>query len=248
MIILKSRAEIEKMRVVNLIVSDVIDALAEKICVGATTIELDRIAEEMIGSRGARPAFKGYRGYKHALCTSVNEEVVHGIPCKRELKEGDIIGIDCGVFYDGFYGDMAKTFPVGKISPEASMLLKVTEESLYKGIDAARAGNRLFDISAAIQNHVESAGFSVVRDFVGHGIGMSLHEDPQVPNLGEAGTGVKLRSGMVLALEPMVNTKDWKTKILEDNWTVVTADGGLSAHFEHSVAITENGPYILSRK
>ena len=247
MIILKSRAEIEKMRAANLVVCDCMDRISERIHPGVTTIELNRIAEEAILAAGARPAFKGYRGYQYTLCTSINEEVVHGIPGKRELKEGDIIGIDCGVLYGGFYGDMAVTFSVGNITPETSKLLKVTEGALYIGIDKARVGGRLFDISAAIQGHVEAAGFSVVRDFVGHGVGTSLHEDPQVPNFGEAGTGIKLRPGMVLALEPMVNTGDWKVKVLDDNWTVVTVDKSLSAHFEHSVAITESGPYILSK-
>jgi methionyl aminopeptidase len=247
MIILKSRAEIEKMRAANLIVRDVMNHLSEKICAGVTTIELDKIAADLIRGKGAKPAFLGYRGYSHTLCTSVNEEVVHGIPGKRALKDGDIIGVDCGVFYNGFYGDSAKTFAVGNVSVEAEKLLKVTEESLYIGIEKARVGNRLFDISAAIQKHVEASGFSVVRDFVGHGIGTSLHEDPQIPNFGEPGTGIKLREGMVLAFEPMVNIGGWKIKVLDDKWTVVTLDGSLSAHFEHSVAILMDGPYILSR-
>ncbi len=246
MIILKSISEIEKMRAANLVVRDVMDHMGAMVKPGVTTGELNRVAEEMIRSRQARPAFKGYRGYNHALCTSVNEEVVHGIPGPRALKEGDIIGIDCGVLLDGFYGDMARTFAVGHVADEAARLLKVTEESLYIGIDKARVGNRLFDISAAVQQHVESAGFSVVRDFVGHGIGTSLHEDPQIPNFGDTGTGVKLRAGMVFALEPMVNAGGWKVHVLEDKWTVVTLDRSLSAHFEHSIAITEDGPWILS--
>jgi methionyl aminopeptidase len=204
------------------------------------------MAEEMILARGARPAFKGYRGYKHTLCTSVNEEVVHGIPSSRALRDGDIVGVDCGALLDGFYGDSARTFAVGRPTDEAARLLRVTEEALHIGIEKARPGNRLFDISSAIQRHVEAAGFSVVRDFVGHGIGTSLHEDPQIPNYGEAGTGVRLKEGMVFALEPMVNVGGWKTKVLSDGWTVVTLDGGLSAHFEHSIAITSNGPVILS--
>lgn len=246
MIILKSREEIEKLRASNLIVAEVLSRLHEKISDGVTTGELDRTAEDIIVSHNAKPAFKGYRGYKYTLCTSVNEEVVHGIPGKRMLKEGDIVGIDCGVLYNGFYGDMARTFPVGNVSEKAKELLKVTEEALNIGTAHAVIGNRLFDISSAIQKLVEGNGFSVVRDFVGHGVGMSLHEDPQVPNCGEAGTGVKLRPGMVLALEPMVNAGGWKVKVLNDGWTVITQDMSLSAHFEHSVAITENGPYILS--
>ncbi len=248
MIILKSRAEVEKMRASNLIVAEVLEALNEKVNIGATSLELDRLAEELIIKRGAKPAFKGYRGYKHTLCTSFNEEVVHGIPCKREIKDGDIIGIDCGVLYNGFYGDSARTFAIGNVSDEAKKLIKVTEESLYIGIEKAIVGNRLFDISAAVQKNVEGNGFSVVRDFVGHGIGTSLHEDPQIPNFGEAGTGVKLRAGMVLALEPMVNIGTYKVKVQDDKWTVVTEDGKLSAHFEHTIAVTENGPYILSKK
>ncbi len=246
MIVLKSRDEIEKMRAANQIIREVVERLAGEIKPGVKTVDLDRIAEEMILSKGARPAFKGYRGYKHTLCTSINEEVVHGIPGDRTLNEGDIIGIDCGVFLNGFYGDMAKTFAVGKVSKEAEKLLKVTEEALRIGIDKARADNRLFDISAAIQGYVEKHGFSVVREFVGHGIGTSLHEEPQVPNFGEADTGTRLKVGMVMALEPMVNIGGWKTKTLSDGWTVVTEDKSLSAHFEHSIAITEEGPDILS--
>lgn len=248
MIILKSRAEIEKMRAANLIVCSVMERLAQMIRPGVTTAELDGEAEALIVKSGASPAFKGYRGYQHTLCTSVNEEVVHGIPGPRRLREGDIVGIDCGVLFDGFYGDMARTFAVGEVSDEAKKLLKVTEEALYKGIEVARVGNRLYDISAAIHAHVEGNGFSVVRDFVGHGVGTSLHEDPQVPNYGESGTGIRLKPGMVLALEPMVNIGGWKVKILGDKWTVVTEDRSLSAHFEHSVAITEDGPYILSAR
>jgi len=197
--------------------------------------------------RGARPAFKGYRGYPYSLCTSVNSEVVHGMPSERELKEGDIVSLDFGVLHDGYYGDAAVTVPVGEISPAARRLLRVTEEALYRGISAARAGNRIGDISAAIQGHVEAAGFSVVRDLVGHGIGKSLHEDPQVPNYGSSGRGIELKPGMVFAIEPMVNEGTYRVDVLRDGWTVVTADGKLSAHFEHSVAVTENGPVILSR-
>jgi len=212
-----------------------------------TTRELDQIAEGVTQKRGARPAFKGYRGYPHSLCASVNEEVVHGMPSGRVLKEGDIVGLDFGVLYQGFYGDAAITLPVGRVSEEAARLIRVTEESLYAAIDQASSGNRLGDISAAVQETAESAGFSVVRDFVGHGIGRNMHEDPQIPNFGKKGRGIELRTGMILAIEPMVNAGRYGVKILPDGWTVITADGSLSAHFEHSVAITENGPDILSR-
>ena len=197
--------------------------------------------------KGARPAFKGYRGYPYSLCTSVNSEVVHGMPSERELKEGDIVSLDFGILNDGYYGDAAVTVPVGEITPGARKLLKITEEALYRGIAEIKAGNRIGDISAAIQGHVEAAGYSVVRDLVGHGIGKSLHEDPQVPNYGSGGRGIELKPGMVFAIEPMVNEGTYRVEILRDGWTVVTADGKLSAHFEHSVAITENGPVILSR-
>jgi len=204
------------------------------------------LAEEYIKRHGGIPAFKGYRGYPRSLCVSVNEEVVHGIPGKRRLKEGDIVSLDLGVLMDGYYGDAAITVPVGKVSELAKKLIKVTEEALYRGIEMARPGNRLSDISHAIQTHVEKAGFSVVREFVGHGIGKQLHEEPQVPNFGPPNRGPRLEPGMVLAIEPMVNTGTWEVRILPNGWTVVTADGGLSAHFEHTVAITDNGPEILS--
>jgi methionyl aminopeptidase len=247
MIILKSRPEIEKMRKSNAIVAAILEELGKKIKPGVKTIELDRLSEEMALKKGARPAFKGYRGYPYSLCTSVNSEVVHGMPSERELKEGDIISLDFGILNDGYYGDAAVTVPVGDITPEAGRLVKVTEEALYKGIAEVKAGNRIGDISAAIQGHVEAAGYSVVRDLVGHGIGKSLHEDPQVPNYGSGGRGIELKPGMVIAIEPMVNEGIYRVEILRDGWTVVTADGKLSAHFEHSVAITENGPVILSR-
>jgi len=247
MIILKSRPEIEKMRKSNAIVAAILEELAKKIRPGVRTVELDRLSEEMALKKGALPAFKGYRGYPYSLCTSVNSEVVHGMPSERELKEGDIISLDFGILNDGYYGDAAVTVPVGDITPEAKRLLKVTEEALYKGITEVKAGNRIGDISAAIQGHVEAAGYSVVRDLVGHGIGKSLHEDPQVPNYGSGGRGIELKPGMVFAIEPMVNEGTYRVEILRDGWTVVTADGKLSAHFEHSVAITENGPVILSR-
>jgi methionyl aminopeptidase len=202
----------------------------------------------MARKRGARPAFKGYRDYPFSLCVSVNEEVVHGFPSQRTLKSGDIVSLDFGVRFNGYYGDAALTVAVGTVSETASRLMKVTEESLYLGIEEARVGNRLGDISAAVQGHVEKAGFSVVRDFVGHGIGRNLHEDPQVPNFGKKGRGIVLKAGMVLAIEPMINEGTYKVAVLDDGWTVVTEDRKLSAHFEHSVAITESGPEILSRE
>ena len=235
------------MRKSNALVAAILEELGKKIRPGVKTIELDRLSEAMALKKGARPAFKGYRGYPYSLCTSVNSEVVHGMPSERELQEGDIVSLDFGILHDGYYGDAAVTVPVGEISPEARRLLRVTEEALYRGISAARAGNRIGDISAAIQGHVEAAGFSVVRDLVGHGIGKSLHEDPQVPNYGSSGRGIELKPGMVFAIEPMVNEGTYRVDVLRDGWTVVTADGKLSAHFEHSVAITENGPVILSR-
>jgi len=247
MIILKSREEIEKMRASNRIVAEILRGLKEMVKPGVRTIDLDRYAEEQALRRGAKPAFKGYRGYEHALCTSVNNVVVHGIPSDRALEAGDILSLDFGIYYNGFYGDAALTVPVGGVSANAARLMKVTEEALYRGIEQATVGNRLGDISAAIQGHVESAGFSVVRDYVGHGIGKQLHEDPQVPNYGVRGKGYELKAGMVFAIEPMVNEGTWEVKVLKDGWTVETADGGLSAHFEHSVAITDEGPVILSR-
>lgn len=246
MIILKSPEQIEIMRKANRIAAELMIQLGEMITAGVTTRDLDRTAFEAITRAGAKPAFKGYRGFPGSLCVSVNEEVVHGIPSARRLEEGDIISVDCGVFLNGFYGDHARTFGVGVISKEAERLLQVTEQSLMLGIEQARPGQRLFDISAAVQAHAEAAGFGVVRDYVGHGIGKSLHEEPQIPNYGKAGTGVRLVPGMVLAIEPMINAGTHETRVLKDEWTVVTKDGSLSAHFEHSVAITENGPDILS--
>jgi methionyl aminopeptidase len=247
MIVLKSRPEIEKMRKSNAIVATILEELRKKIRPGVKTIELDRLSEELALKKGARPAFKGYRGYPYSLCTSVNSEVVHGMPSERELKEGDIVSLDFGILNDGYYGDAAVTVPVGEITPGARKLLKITEEALYRGIAEVKAGNRIGDISSAIQGHVEAAGYSVVRDLVGHGIGKNLHEDPQVPNYGSGGRGIELKPGMVIAIEPMVNEGTYRVEILRDGWTVVTADGKLSAHFEHSVAITENGPVILSK-
>jgi len=246
MIYLKSPQEIEKIRKSSQLVARALKYLKAFIREGITTEELDRLAEEYIKRHGGIPAFKGYRGYPRSLCVSVNEEVVHGIPGKRRLKEGDIVSLDLGVLMDGYYGDAAITVPLGKVSELARRLIKVTEEALYRGIEMARPGNRLSDISHAIQSHVEKAGFSVVREFVGHGIGKELHEEPQVPNFGPPNRGPRLEPGMVLAIEPMVNTGTWEVRILPNGWTVVTADGGLSAHFEHTVAITDDGPEILS--
>ena len=248
MVILKRPDEIEKMRASNRIVAEILAALQEKTKPGITTIELDRYSEEMAKKKGAKPAFKGYQGYPFALCASVNAEVVHGMPSNRILKSGDIISLDFGVYYKGYYGDAAITIPIGDISEEAMKLLKITEQSLYDGIGQAKVGNRLGDISSVVQNRVEAAGFSVVRDFGGHGIGKRLHEEPHVPNYGIGGRGIELKSGMVLAIEPMVNTGTYKVNILDNGWTVVTEDGKLSAHFEHTVAITEQGPAILSLK
>jgi len=246
-IILKSPDEIESMRRAGVVVAEVLEVLKGKVRPGATTLDLEKIAEEETRKRKASPAFKGYRGYPFCLCTSVNSEVVHGMPSKKVLKEGDIVSIDYGSFVEGFYGDAAVTVPVGRVSEEAARLVRVTEESLAKAVEAAREGNRLLDISSAVQSHVEPQGFSVVRDFVGHGIGRELHEPPQVPNFGVPGRGVKLKAGMVLAIEPMINSGGWAIKVLEDGWTAVTADGKLSAHFEHTVAITPDGPRVLTK-
>jgi methionyl aminopeptidase len=247
MVILKSPEEIEKTKASNVIVADILSELRKMVKPGITTIELDRHSEKLALENSAKPAFKGYRGYPFSLCTSVNSEVVHGMPSNRVLKSGDIISLDFGIFHEGYYGDSAITIPVSEVSDVAARLIGTTEEALYNGIKEARAGNRLGDISAAVQEHVEAAGFSVVRDFVGHGIGESLHEDPQIPNFGMRGKGIELKPGMVLAIEPMVNEGTYRVKVLDDGWTAVTADGKLSAHFEHSVAITEYGPIILSK-
>jgi len=251
MIFLKSAREIEIMRRANAIVAEILEELKEKIAPGVRTAELDALAEELTYRKKAHPAFKGYsmagRVYPRTLCTSINEEIVHGIPSERALKEGDIIGLDFGVIYEGFYGDSAVTVGVGKVSEKAERLMQVAEEALYKGIDQLQEGKRLGDLAWAIQNTVESAGFSVVRAFVGHGIGKKLHEEPPVPNYGEPDRGLRLKEGMVLAIEPMVNAGGYEVEIKEDGWTAVTRDGSLSTHFEHSVAITKNGPYILSK-
>ena len=220
--------------------------MREAVAPGVTTKDLDEVAREVITSHGAIPSFKGYHGYPGNICASVNEEVVHGIPGSRKLQEGDIVSVDCGATYNGFVGDSAVTIPVGKIDPVSEQLLRVTEESLYKGIAAAIVGNRLSDISHAVQVHVEAAGFSVVRDYVGHGIGRNMHEDPQIPNFGPPGHGPLLKPGMVLAIEPMVNVGTYKVRTLKDGWTVLTADGKRSAHFEHTIAITPDGPKLLT--
>jgi methionyl aminopeptidase len=247
MIILKTPAEIAVMAEASRVVAEALAIVKKAVCPGISTEELDRIAEEAIRSRGAVPAFKGYRNYPKTLCASVNEQVVHGIPSKRKLKEGDIIGLDLGAIVGGFYGDSAVTVAVGRISDETVKLVQVTEEALYLGIEQAVVGNRLTDISNAVQQHVESAGFSVVTEFVGHGIGRQLHEEPQVPNYGKPGQGPRLQPGMVLAIEPMVNMGRSAVRILEDRWTAVTVDGSLSAHFEHTIAVQPSGaPRILS--
>lgn len=246
MIILKSPREIELMREPGLIVYEVHQELAKAVQPGVTTAELDALAESLIRKAGGIPTFKGYHGFPASICASVNEEVVHGIPGKRKLQEGDVIAIDLGVTYKGYVGDSAYTHPVGKISAEAQNLLDVTRISLEKAIEQCYPGKRLGDIGHAVQSYVEAQGFGVVRDFVGHGIGANMHEDPQVPNFGTPGTGKELRPGMVLAIEPMVNAGTWEVKVLADKWTVVTADRRYSAHFEHTVAITENGPVILT--
>jgi methionyl aminopeptidase len=249
MIILKSLQEIEKIRKACLIVADVLDAVRGMVKPGCTTQSLDEFSERFIRAAGADPAFKGYRGYPKTLCTSVNNEVVHGIPSKDVvLKQGDIVSVDVGAIVDGFYGDAAITIPVGTITPEAERLMRVTEESLLRGIAQAQTGNRLYDISHAVQSYAEANGYSVVREFVGHGIGRNLHEDPQIPNFGVAGQGPRLKPGMVLAIEPMVNVGGSTTIIQKDNWTAVTADGSLSAHFEHTIAIMPDGPWILTKK
>ena len=242
MIILKTSEEIEFIACASRIVADAQQALMNEVHPGITTGHLDLLAEEYIRSRGGIPAFKGYRSFPKTLCASVNDQVVHGIPSQRVLKEGDIIGLDLGAIIEGFYGDGAVTIPVGTVRPEVSKLITVTKEALMKGIDQAMVGNRLSDISHAIQTHVEKGGFSVVRDFVGHGIGRQLHEEPQVPNYGRPGQGPRLREGMVLAIEPMVNMGGSAVRVLEDGWTAVTSDGSLSAHFEHTVAIQPSGP------
>jgi len=250
-IALKSPREIEIMRQANIIVAEILEELKQAAVAGVTTLELDALAEERTLKKKAVPAFKGYnvggRVFPRCLCVSINEEIVHGIPSHRALREGDIVGLDYGVIYNGFYGDSAVTVAVGNVSEEAKRLLAVTEQCLYTGIEQLYAGNRLGALGAAVQQVAESAGFSVVRAFVGHGIGKRLHEEPPVPNFGEPDRGIRLQEGMVLAIEPMVNAGGYEVEIKEDGWTAVTKDRSLAAHFEHSVAITKNGPYILSR-
>lgn len=247
-IYIRSLKEIEKIRESNRIVAETLSLLKTEIRPGVSTLELDKIAEDFIRGHDAKPAFKGYNGFPASICTSINEQVVHGIPSKRVLQEGDIIGIDIGALKDGYYGDSAYTFAVGKVDDEKLRLMRVTEESLYRGIEQARAGNHLSDIGHAIQTFVEDNGFSVVRTLVGHGIGTKLHEPPEVPNYGLPGRGPELKPGMCLAIEPMVNIGTFEVECLDDGWTIVTADRQASAHYEHTIAITEDDPLILSTR
>ncbi len=246
MIKLKSTREIELMREAGKIVAAALAEIKSLIEPGITTGVLDKAAEKVIRRFGAEPAFLGYHNFPASICASINEEVVHGIPGLRRLKEGDIISIDVGARYKGYYGDSAVTFPVGKVKPEAEKLISVTRQSLQKAIEAMQSGRHLSDVSHAVQSHVEAKSFSVVRSYVGHGIGEDMHEEPQVPNFGLPGRGPVLREGIVLAIEPMVNTGSWEVKVLDDSWTVVTSDGSLSAHFEHTVALGDNGPLVLT--
>ena len=248
-IVCKSQSEIDKMRRSGHIVRQVLDELRGMVAPGVTTMDLEKVADRRIKESGAKPAFKGYYGYPCVLCTSVNEEIVHGIPSpKRVLKAGDIVSIDCGAVLDGYFGDAAITVAVGdSVSPERKKLMEVTEQSLYKGIEQAKIGNTISDIGGAVQEFVEANGFSVVREFVGHGIGTKLHEEPQVPNFRSRGADMRLREGMVLAIEPMVNSGGPEARVLEDKWTAVTTDGSSSAHFEHCVAVTKAGPMILTQ-
>jgi len=246
MIILKSNAEIEKMYAANQIVAEVLAYLAEKIMPDMTTDDLNRIADEMIRKKGGTPTFIGYRGYPKALCTSINEEVVHGIPGKRVLLDGDMIGVDCGVTYQGYVGDSARTFAVGSVDAETAQLMRVTKECLDRAIQRVQVGNRIGDIGQVVQAHAESYGYTVVRDFVGHGVGRSLHEEPQVPNYGKSGEGARIKAGLVLAIEPMINMGSAEVEVLADGWTVVTKDRKRSAHYEHSIACTVDGPRVLS--
>jgi methionyl aminopeptidase len=247
MILLKSLQEIARMEMANRIVAEILEGVKERVRPGVETRELDELAEEMCRRRRVEPAFKGYRGYPCSICVSVNEEIVHGIPGARKLKTGDLVSLDFGVKHDGYYGDAAVSVAVGKVAPRARALLEATEASLYAGIAQVKTGKRLSDISHAVQTAVEAKGFAVIREFVGHGIGRALHEDPQIPNFGPPGRGPVLQPGMTLAIEPMTSAGSWKVKILQDGWTAVTQDGSLSAHFEHTVALTENGVLILSR-
>lgn len=246
MIIVKSKREIEAMRRAGRLVAEIHQRLRDAVKPGITTFEMDELAERLTLEAGATPAFKGYRGYGYTVCASVNDQVVHGVPNRRPLERGDIVSLDFGLLLEGFYGDAAFTLPVGRVTRETGALLEAGEEALRCGIAKATPENRLYDIGAAIQRHAEGCGYSVVREYVGHGIGRALHEEPQVPNFGEENTGVRLRAGMVLAIEPMINQGGKEVRTLEDGWTVVTQDRSLSVHFEHTVAITENGPEILT--
>jgi methionyl aminopeptidase len=249
MIVCRSAAELEKMREAGRLVGEVLTELAALVAPGVTTADLDAAAERRILRAGGAPAFKGYHGYPATICASVNEEVIHGIPSgRRVLNEGDVISIDVGAVLDGYFGDSAITLPVGQVSEAAATLLRVTEESLFKAIEAVKPGGRVSDIGHAVQQHVEAYGFSVVREFVGHGIGQQMHEEPQIPNYGDPGRGPRLAEGMVLAIEPMVNAGKPAVKVLADGWTAMTRDGSLSAHFEHTVAVTANGPWILTAR
>jgi methionyl aminopeptidase len=249
MIVCRSAAELERMREAGRLVGEVLTALSAAVEPGVTTADLDAMAEQRIRQAGATPAFKGYHGYPATICASVNDEVIHGIPSgRRVLNEGDVISIDVGAALDGYYGDSAVTLPVGRISEPAALLLRVTEESLYKAIAVARPGARVSDIGHAVQTHCEAYGFSIVREFVGHGIGRKMHEEPQVPNYGQPGHGPRLAEGMVIAIEPMVNAGTAAVKVLADGWTAVTRDGSLSAHFEHTVAVTAGEPWILTAR
>jgi methionyl aminopeptidase len=248
-IVCRSKAELERMREAGRLVGDVLTTLAARVAPGVSTADLDALAEKKILAAGAMPAFKGYHGYPASICASINDEVIHGIPSgRRILKDGDIISIDVGVSLNGYFGDSALTLPVGQVSEEAALLLRVTEESLYRAIERVRPGGRVSDIGHAVQQYVEAHGFAVVREFVGHGIGQKMHEEPQVPNYGDPGRGPRLTEGMVLAIEPMVNAGKAAVKVLGDGWTAVTRDGSLSAHFEHTVAVTAAEPWILTAR
>lgn len=246
-IIIKSPEEIEIMREAGRILASIFVELKSSLKSGQTTKEIDQITESLINKRNVKPAFKGYRGFPGCACVSVNEEIVHGIPGDKKVIEGDLVSVDVGIIYEEFYSDSAKTFCIGSVAPELRNLLEVTEESLNQGISQALVGKRLSDISHAVQKYVEANHFSVVREFVGHGIGRNLHEDPEIPNFGSPNQGPILKPGMVFAIEPMVNLGDWQTRITDDGWTVVTKDGKPSAHFEHTIAITDNGPQILTQ-
>jgi methionyl aminopeptidase len=245
-IIIKSEREIAIMRQAGRIVAEVLEVLREKVTAGMKTKELDKIAVEELARRGAQPSFKGYRGFPASLCVSINDEIVHGIPGGRVIKEGDIVSLDLGSIYDGFQGDAAITVPIGKVSPQAERLVSATRGALEAGITAARPGARLGDVSVAIQQYAESRGYSVVREYTGHGIGRQMHEEPQIPNFGVPGEGPELKKGMALALEPMLNSGGWQTRVGDDHWVVFTADGSLSAHFEHTIAITDGKPEVLT--